>query len=58
MNEKQAEVMLEMLDRIRAALERLVQLQEPKHLLRSKRAEPPAWMQGLPPRDKPPGSEL
>ena len=57
MNEKQAEVLLEMLDRIRAALERLVQLQE-KPLLRPRRDEPPAWMKDLPSRAQPPEAEL
>jgi hypothetical protein len=58
MTEKQADHLLEMLDRIAVALEKLAELRNPRAQLRRSREEPPPWTKNLPPRDKPPESEL
>jgi hypothetical protein len=59
MTEKQADHIIEMLDRIAVALEKLVQLQQGPQL-RSKRPseDPPSWLRNLPSREEPPEAEL
>lgn len=60
MTEKQADTILEFLDRIAVALEKLVELEARKHPAwpRGKPGGPPSWTKNLPPRDTPPESEL
>jgi hypothetical protein len=57
MTEKQADTLLEMLDRIAVALEKLVQLKQGPQLRQSSE-DPPAWTKNLPPRKQPPETEL
>jgi hypothetical protein len=48
MTEKQADHLLEMLDRIACALEKLVESKHPRSQLKRSTDEPPLWTKNLP----------
>jgi hypothetical protein len=61
MTEKQADTLLEFLDRISSALEKLVELEArkvPRPRPNPASGEPPHWTRNLPPRKEPPEAEM